>query len=112
MTCLVEKAETFVTARPAREVIPSASQQPPPTDPYMVLLDGLSFSISNELNDQTFTREVGLVVLNGLKEWLKNAMKTRRFRMNAILILRAGQARPLGVLGFSGPPGLELAVIQ
>ena len=110
-TCLVEKAEAVVSARPAGEVIPNASIRTPQGTPYRVSLEALYFSLSNELNDPAFTREVGLVALNGMKEWLKT-IKTRNLRLSAVLIVKSGSPRPLGVLGFSTLPRFEQAVVQ
>ena len=101
IACLLEKGQAVVAARPAGEVIPSAGSwsrgQGP--FPYAVIFEDISFILSNEGKNPVFTKEIGIVAIKGLTEWL-TTVKQRSFRFGGALIRGQGSSRAVGILAF------------
>ena len=101
IACLLNQGEAVVAARPAGEVIPSAGSwhRGKGPFPYAAKLEDVSFLLSNEGSNPVFTKEIGIVAIKGLREWLKT-IRPRSLRFGGALIVGQGSSRPVGVLSF------------
>ena len=102
INCLFEKTEAMISARPAGEIIPGAGSWDVGTQgpfPYGTKFKYLYFVESNEGNNPRFTKELGLTVLAGFREWMKN--KTMKLKLGGVIIVQPGSRHAIGFLGFS-----------